>query len=266
MTLDFARLADVHSHVLAGLDDGPTDIAQTVEMLRIAEAQQIATICATPHAHRTNPRQVADAVEQLNQVAADAGIAVTIVPGMEIALAPDTLDRTRAGEHLTLNKSRYLLVELPLRGPWPIGVDLVFSNLYLAGYTPILAHVERYPTVQHDPELIPRLIGAGVITQVNADSLLAQPASRRRKTAERLLRQQAVHLIATDSHSPRQRAPIIQPALQRVAVLTGGSYAQMVAENARRVLGNQNLELPEPLPGREQPRAWHGWIKALRRG
>ena len=40
---------DIHSHILPGVDDGATDMEETLAMLKEAYEQGIRTIFATPH-------------------------------------------------------------------------------------------------------------------------------------------------------------------------------------------------------------------------
>ena len=42
---------DIHSHILPGVDDGAKDEKQSLEMLKLAAADGITDIIATPHFH-----------------------------------------------------------------------------------------------------------------------------------------------------------------------------------------------------------------------
>ena len=42
-------LTDLHCHMLPGIDDGSTNVAQSIEMARIAVADGIGTTILTPH-------------------------------------------------------------------------------------------------------------------------------------------------------------------------------------------------------------------------
>ena len=259
----FRRLVDLHSHVLPRVDDGARDLDESLAMLRIAAEQGTATICATPHADRVSPSQVREGVARLNEAAAAHGLPVEVAAGNEILLSPETVTRLQAGQHLTLNATSYVLVELPLRGPWPGGAELALSELALAGYRPVLAHVERYPGMQREPGLATRLVDLGVLLQVNTDSLLTRSSSPRRRTAELLLRRHAVHLLASDSHHAQHRPPVLQPALARVAEILDSDYAAWLAENARAVLAGTVITPPEVLPTEPAAGRWSplGWLR-----
>ncbi|HET7034435.1 MAG TPA: CpsB/CapC family capsule biosynthesis tyrosine phosphatase [Thermomicrobiaceae bacterium] len=263
MSPALARLVDLHSHLLPGVDDGARDLEESLAMLGVAAEQGTTAICATPHADRVSPAQVREGVARLNEVATAHGLPVTVAPGNEILLSPETPARLQAGQYLTLNDTRYVLVELPLRGPWPGGAELALSALVLAGYRPVLAHVERYPGVQHEPELAARLIDLGVLLQVNADSLQMRSSSARRRTAELLLRRHAIHLLASDSHHADHRPPVLRPGLSYVAEIMGDDYAAWLVENARAVLAGGEITPPEVLPAEPAGGRWSplGWLR-----
>src|SRR5437588_11796317 len=82
-------LVDLHSHVLPRVDDGARDDEEALRMLRIAQEDGIATIAATPHAHHFPAGLIPERVERLNQLAADAGLTIRVVPGSENRLAAD---------------------------------------------------------------------------------------------------------------------------------------------------------------------------------
>ena len=71
------------------------------------------------------------------------------------------------------------------------------------GYTPILAHVERYPYVTEDPTLLYRWVAAGALAQVNAAGLIR--GGHTAKLLHKYLHWNLVHLLATDAHHPERR-------------------------------------------------------------
>ena len=44
-------MVDIHCHILYGVDDGSDDLAETVEMLRLAERGGTVKVIATPHSN-----------------------------------------------------------------------------------------------------------------------------------------------------------------------------------------------------------------------
>jgi protein-tyrosine phosphatase len=244
---EMTGLVDLHSHVLPRVDDGARDDDEALRMLRIAEEDGIATIAATPHAHHFPPGLVPERVERLNQLAADAGLTIRVVPGSENRLAADLPARQRDGQLLTLNGSRYLLIELYFDGGWPSYLRRVVDELRALGLWPILAHAERYEAVQRDPTPLYDLIAAGVPIQINAASLVGPAERNAQPTAERLLRHRMAHILASDAHNAAWRPPRLRAAALRVAEIAGEEYAAWMLGTAAAIVRGEAVTLPEPV-------------------
>ncbi len=240
-------LVDLHCHIIPGVDDGATHEAESLRMLRVAEEEGIGIVAATPHAHHCSAERIPAKVERLNELAAEAGLAVRVVVGQEVRLAADLVARYRAGQLATLNGGRYLLLELPLSGNWPTYLRRMIDQLQALGLRPILAHAERYGDIQRDPAPLRELIACGVPIQVNAASLSGPAERAARPAAERLLREGLVHLIASDAHDDRWYPPRLRAALARAAEIAGPAYADRLRATAWQVIRNEPIALPEPV-------------------
>lgn len=214
-------------------------------MLAAAAADGITTVLATPHAHHVHADIVLAGVDRLNAAARAAEIAVNVLAGHEARIAADLVDRYRDGRLLTLNGTRWLLLECYLFDDWPIHlIERSVDRLRDAGLRPILAHAERYPFVQRGPSALLPLIERGIPIQINAGSLFFRESDIERITAESLLRSRSAHVIASDAHNARYRPPALSAAYARVAELTGIEYAGWMRDVAQRVIAGGDLELP----------------------
>lgn len=214
-------------------------------MLRAAEQDGIGTIVATPHAHHVQPETVICRVERLNQLAGEEGIAVRVLPGSEVRIAADLIERHQAGKLLTLNGARYLLLELYLSHEWAFEVvESVIDRLRAAGLQPVLAHAERYPFVQRDPHVIQSLADRRVPVQINAAALTGYHGEAARAAAETLLRAGLAQLIASDAHNPEWRPPRLRYAYQRAAELTTNDHAQTLMANAACIIEGRDITWP----------------------
>jgi protein-tyrosine phosphatase len=239
-------LIDLHAHVLPGVDDGARDEAEALAMLAAAASDGISTIVATPHSHHVDADQVLAGVGRLNDVAHDAGIDITILPGHEARISAELANRHRDGSLLTLNGTRWLLLECFLFDDWPLHlVERSVDRLLAAGLRPLLAHAERYPFVQRHPDSLAPLIGRGLPIQINAASLFLRQGDTERVTAETLLRTRTAHVIASDSHNARYRPPALRAAYERAAEIAGGEYASWMQSVATCVINGDDVELPE---------------------
>jgi protein-tyrosine phosphatase len=237
---------DLHSHVLPGIDDGAGTAEVALEMLRVAAADGTRFIVATPHVGSVSRQQILRGVETLNEFAQSQGVNISVLPGSEVRLTPAAVTAFADGQLMTLNQTSYLLIELPLGGPWPPQVAQVVFDLQMAGASPVLAHAERYHPLRQSPELLVELVRAGVVVQINASSLLGQGGERAQRAAEQLVRSRLAHVVASDAHDARLRPPVLSAAMRRVAELAGSEEARLMGQRAEAIMDGLPLVLPDP--------------------
>ena len=185
-------MVDLHAHVLPGIDDGPRDLDASVALLRAVEADGIGTITATPHCHAAHPgvvpSELAGRVAELQARLDDEGVGVRVVPSGEVDLAwameadDATLKLVSIGQRGT-----DLLVETPYGEPPPTLDERLFS-LAIKGYRILLAHPERGPAFQRNPERLRALHERGVLMQVTSFALLSPGRPSRSTSAAALVR------------------------------------------------------------------------------
>jgi protein-tyrosine phosphatase len=235
-------MIDLHCHILPGLDDGALDLAESVEMARIARADGIRTVVATPHVFRdgSDPKVLTAMVrarEELARALAAAGIDLELAGGAEVYFSHEFLAEVRKKRNrLVINDSAYLFVEFPPDHVYA-GARDIFFNLLNEGLIPIVAHPERNSEFQHEPLLLYELVRMGALAQANSRSFLGGYGTRVREAAESFLRLNLVQIIASDGHSPRTRSPRLRAAVAEVAKIVGEKAAlAMVTDNPEAVL------------------------------
>ncbi|OGQ95797.1 MAG: hypothetical protein A2521_01155 [Deltaproteobacteria bacterium RIFOXYD12_FULL_57_12] len=233
-------MIDLHCHILAGLDDGPEDVADSVRMARIAAADGIKIIVATPHIRErlTPPGLIYGQVAALNARLADEGVAVTVVAGGEVFAM---LDPALLGGY-TIQGSRYLLVEFPYTH-LPKNAGEILFRFVEQGFWPIISHPERNPSVLRDPELLASLLNDNISAQITADSLAGNFGAQIQACSCHLLRQGLVSFLASDGHSPESRRPVLSTALKIARKILGREKAdRLVQDNPAAVLADAPLE------------------------
>jgi protein-tyrosine phosphatase len=243
---------DLHTHILPNVDDGPRFLVESLEMARVAVADGITHLAATPHSgHCQGEDRRAWVTEQVSRLQAEldaAGIPLSLVPGAEVYITRDLLADYQARRVFPLNGSRYMLVELPFHD-WPDYTDSVLLELLDIGITPIMAHPERNSVIQADPGCLFDLVSRGLLTQVNGASLLGENNGRARNTARLLIEHNLAHILASDSHHARHRPPVLSPAVRVAAEIVGEEAARaMVVERPQAILNNQVVQVPRPIP------------------
>lgn len=248
-------MIDLHTHILPGVDDGVSTDDEAVEFARMAVADGVRTIVATPHCKEgfyVNERDtVVAGVERLRGLLRDAGVEVSVLPGAEVHLAPELVARVRDGRAPTLaDNGVTLLLELSLN-QHQTDIDSVVFQLRLAGLQVLMAHPERIRYFQDDPARYETLVGQGAWGQVTTGSILGVFGEDARVYTERLLAEGLVHVIASDAHNTRGRPPLLGEAVEAAIPLVGEARARAMVEDAPAAL----LEGREPdLPPVEPPR------------
>jgi len=256
-------MIDLHCHILPGLDDGAADMDEALGMARAAVRDGIRTLVGTPHTLNeafVNPAaRVAEAAAAVREALARARIPLDVLPGAEVRVGPDLLDRVKDGDAGTLNHNgRYILLEFPVQSVPPRFREEVFA-LQRAGLVPILAHPERNLEIQRDLGFLGGLVEMGVLCQLTAMSITGEFGAGPRQCALEMLRQGLAHVIASDAHSARRRPPALTEAAECAAEILGSVPAarRMVEEVPRAILEGAPVEGPRPAAPRTK--RWWFW-------
>ncbi|HWQ12819.1 MAG TPA: CpsB/CapC family capsule biosynthesis tyrosine phosphatase, partial [Roseiflexaceae bacterium] len=185
-------MIDLHSHILFGLDDGARSLEDSLAMARIAAADGVRLMAATPHSPAStacmvyDPQVIHAKTAALNRALQAEEIPLEVVAGTEITYAADMAGQLERGLLLPYAGTRAVLLEPPYAGlPESMGVTLF--SLQIAGYRVVLAHPERLPDVQADPNCLVPLIERGVLVQLTAEALTGRQGDYMRRVAETLL-------------------------------------------------------------------------------
>ena len=139
--------------------------------------------------------------------------------------------------------SRYVLVEFNPMADYDYVRNGIYS-LLTGGYSPILAHVERYPNVCAAGDGIDDLIDMGCYIQVNAGSIIGHYGLKTRRFAKSMLKRRQVHFIASDAHDLGKRRPCLSACADFVTKKYGGEYSQkLFYENPLYVIGDKEIDL-----------------------
>jgi protein-tyrosine phosphatase len=265
-------LIDLHTHILPGVDDGVKTGEDAVEFARVAAADGVTTLVATPHCkdgfYENRRDAVLAAVSDLKRKLSDAGIALTLLPGAEVYIAPDLVQRVKDGRAPTLaDNGKTLLLELSLT-QYPIDLQNLVFGLRLAGLVVLFAHPERIRYFQEDVRRWEEMVRLGAFGQITTGSVLGTFGEDAQAFTEKLLRRGLAHVLATDSHNIRGRPPVMSRALDAVAAIVGDEEARrMVIDRPKALLEGREPDVP-PVPERPMPKRsllsrWFGRREAI---
>lgn len=257
---------DLHCHILPGIDDGPQSIEDTLELARAASVAGTQTMVATPHVSwdwtNNTAASIAVQVDEVNTLLDREGIDITVVCGAEVALtrAIDLPDEELAA--LTLGGGPWLLLECPL-SPVAAGLEMGIESLRRRGHEHIvLAHPERVPGFQRNPELLRRLVDDGFLTSVTAGAFAGRFGKDVERFARRLLADGLVHDVASDAHSVQRRPPELGAPLT-AAGLDAAQIDHLTRAVPRAILDGAPLPLAPAMPVASPGRG--GFLSRLRR-
>jgi protein-tyrosine phosphatase len=247
--LGIPLVIDIHCHILAEVDDGPKSWSVSEEMCRMAVADGIEHIVATPHAnerYRYDRPYLAGLLKVLRE---KVGPAPTFSLGCDFHLSYENLqDVMLVPDRYCIEGTRYLLVELSNYGV-PVQMNGTFSTLRDEGMTPVITHPERNPIIQQNPQRILKWIELGCVVQVTASAVTGFWGERAWRTAQWLFKRDAVHVLASDAHDTKNRIPNLSSARKEVADEFGEELARMLVDgNPRAIVNGQPLPyFPEPV-------------------
>lgn len=237
-------MIDIHSHILPGIDDGAKNINMTLHMIKMAEKSGTKDIVATPHFYRgygeTPYDEVKKLVKEFNKLAKGEGLGINLHYGQEVYYSEEIINDYKIGLIGTINDSRYMLIELPMRSFDSETLEVIYE-LQVMGIIPILAHPERYRPIIEKPERINKFINEGFLFQVNAGSIEGQFGNSVKKTAEILLANNIYNFIGSDAHNDTNRCTGIANGVE-LAKKKSKINEELFRESGRRLLNNEDIE------------------------
>ncbi|AUX24871.1 protein-tyrosine phosphatase [Sorangium cellulosum] len=202
---------DLHSHWVAGIDDGARTVEESLALLTALRAAGFDTVVATPH---MRPGMF-DNTQQSLRAAYDATCAALAgardLPA--VALSSEhffddiVFQRLLAGDALPYPGGRAALVEFPNRS-FPLRAAERLFDLSRRRLRPVLAHPERYEPVFADPTSLDPLLDAGAVLLLDVAALAGKYGRTPRRAAERLLDEGYYYAACSDAHAARDVADV----------------------------------------------------------
>lgn len=239
--LSHRQMADIHMHIIPGVDDGSYDLSTSEIMVIMAYTQGIRTIFATPHssAFLYDPPRVVAQFHALQERLASLPLDLRLYLGCEVRCHRRTmhniLSALENGTLPSLNGTRYVLTEFKT-SVLPEAAIHMTEQLIRNGWLPVIAHVERYPAL-FDGHAIPALTEMGCLLQINSYSLVKEEKEAVSARARQLLTEGLVTFLGSDAHRLDHRPPDVRDGLDYLYDHCDAPYADAVAfGNARRLL------------------------------
>ena len=134
-------MKDLHCHIMYGVDDGCKTKEEAIEMLKKLEKKGTTDIILTPHYieetnYVVNNQKKIKLYNEIYYEAKKQKININIYLGNEVMVNYNLLNQLQ-DEILTLNGSKYLLIESPMEKEYP-DFDIIVKELIDNGIIPII--------------------------------------------------------------------------------------------------------------------------------
>ncbi len=244
-------MVDIHCHILPGIDDGPGNVEESIEMAKRAESNGTKVIVATPHYIESEGYKSylynLEILNNLKNRLLNGQIKIEILLGNEVFITPNTIELLENNEIATINRTKYILIELPVVDI-PGYIDQVIFSLRLKGIYPIFAHPERNLKIIKNPNILYDFIKRGALVQLNLSSLEKGSKDSIGKTAGILLENSMVHFIASDAHSSSKYNLSLIHAFKIAGRYTSKkNLEKFLYDNPLKVINDEELTIDEPV-------------------
>ena len=238
-------MIDIHSHILFGIDDGAKTLEESINIIKKAIDNGYKEIILTPHYREIqnftcNNRDKYKVFNKLQEEVEKQHLPIKLYLGNEITIDEDIFYYLNTEEVISLNDSRYLLLELPFQCEYK-NLNDVLEELLEKGYIPIIAHPERYE-YYNDLTDFERLLKKGVLFQGNISSLYGKYGLKAKTTLEEMLKKNMIHFMASDIHTENQTSyDRVSDAIKKVELLTRSTSIanDLFINNAHKVINNE---------------------------
>ena len=195
--------ADMHSHLLPGLDDGLQDIDTTIAFIKELQALGYSKLICSPHIisdiYPNSPQTILPKLDLVRNALKENNIPVIIEAAAEYMIDTEMERDLKAGCQLLTFGANYILIEMSYVAASPNIEQVVFA-LRLKGLQPVLAHPERYTFYHRQFDQYERMVELGCVLQVNLLSLLGYYGKPIKLVAEKLFSKKMVSFVGTDMH------------------------------------------------------------------
>ena len=221
---------DFHNHSLPGIDDGASDLNESLEMFRLAADQNVHRIVLTPHYSQDQ-----NLSQFLRQRKNSKSLIRRSIPGKlsiqlaaEVSLSKDISKEVELSK-LTVDNTRYIMIRLPYFSfeDW---IDEELHNiLYKHRLIPIFTSTDRYRVTYSEDKYEKLLSTPYAAFQFNVKSFSDNENIR---TVKRLLSKDRIVILGSNAHNMATRKPNFDQLDQTLAKALGASnYKYLIIQN-----------------------------------
>lgn len=240
-------LVDIHCHILPGVDDGAQNIADSLDMARVAVSEGITHILCTPHYNNGDYLNKGDdiirSVQMLQHELDKEGIPLTLFEGQEVRISGDIVSRIKKGEILFADlDNRYILIEFPF-STLPLYAEQALFELCSLGYIPVIVHPERNVKFMEDPNRLLPFLDMGCLTQVTNGSYLGLFGKKIQKASKIMIEQNMTHVLSSDAHGISKRGFYMKKAYDMLEKEYGSQKRAEFEQVAKNIVNGDTIRV-----------------------
>jgi tyrosine-protein phosphatase YwqE len=199
--------ADMHSHILPGVDDGSPDLETSIKLIKGLTGLGFKKLITTPHILWDMYKNTKDDLLQrygvFKKQLSDEGITTEIRIAAEYFLDDNVKRLLASKEPLLTIYENLVLVEFSMASE-PIDFKELLFEMQMQGYQPVIAHPERYVYQERNKEFFEELKIAGYYFQLNIMSLAGTYGKTVNELARYFVKKGYYELAGTDLHNQHQ--------------------------------------------------------------
>ena len=235
-------LIDINCHILPGMEDGPDDLREAAEMLRIAYDEGIRTIVATPPYNKKNPIMDGDKLDRIVE-AGRIDPYYKVYLGREIEYNDENHQKIISGQLDSMADSKYVMI----RFQYDIDFETIseaIRDINMDGYIPIVADVEQYECLESDEDKVEELIQLGAYVQISAAAVVGGLGHDIKSFSRKLLKEELVHFVASDALDSEDKAPYLRECAEYIERKYGEDYMnELFYTNPKAVIENDDIDI-----------------------
>jgi protein-tyrosine phosphatase len=198
--------ADMHSHLVPGIDDGSPDPETSVELIKGLAALGYKKLITTPHIlwemYPNTPEKINAGLEELRKAVGEAGVDIELHAAAEYFI-DDNFDRKlRAKAPLLSLSGNMVLVEFSMLTA-SMELQEVLFEMQIQNLQPVIAHPERYVYLLRRKDFFDQLKDSGCLFQLNILSMTGFYGTGVQELAEYIFRKAYYDFVGTDLHHAR---------------------------------------------------------------
>ena len=203
---------DLHSHLIPGIDDGSPDMETTISLLKKFIDLGYQKVITTPHImsdyYRNTPEIINKGLDLVRKEIDAQKLPIEIHAAAEYNLEPNFVSLLKEKKILSFGSQNYVLFELSFFEEPPNLSETIWL-MRDQGYTPVLAHVERYPYWHLNTDKYEEMLNRGVKLQLNIGSVTGAYGPEVKRVANQLIKNNIIDFIGSDCHHEQHLEMIV---------------------------------------------------------